>query len=53
MIDLLAEPAELHAFTQVGASRRPPGIPGCLPDASPAMCLGVQGRGSGHGQRNA
>ena len=53
MTDLLAEPAALHVFTQVGASCRPPGIPGYLPEASPAVCLGVPGRGAGNGQRNA
>jgi hypothetical protein len=53
MTDLLAEPAALHAFTQVGAACWPPGIPGCLPDASPAVCPGVPRRRPGNGQRNA
>jgi hypothetical protein len=53
MTDLLAEPAALRAFTQVGASCRPPGILGCLPEASPAVCLVVLGWRPGHGQPNA
>jgi hypothetical protein len=44
MTDLLAEPAALHAFTQVGAACWPPGTPGCMPDASRAVHLGVPGR---------
>ena len=46
MTHLLAEPAALHAFTQVGAACWPSGIPGIHAWCVSAVCLGVPGRGA-------